>query len=245
MSGDSSLRLTCFFTEVTRVVSLIPGKRNPSFFKKNFCRKLLNAASFISLDFHTAGANYATFHLISPLCPHFTSAPAGWLHVQRANFTSLFEPHYVFPPFVSSSSHPADSPSTSRSPVGLGTADCFHMTRSESWTLCQHLTFALFVASAGKFKLILLSSSHDKSSSSEQMFIFGAFFMVLCIVGRIDCKLRRIFLLNHAYYVRQKMVVVIQWQWFEQLDWAKSVGFFFIFLKKIIFPHFSLLYYHQ
>lgn len=49
-------------------------------------------------------------------------------------------------------------------------------------------------------------------SSSQQLFIFGACFMLLCIVRRTDCKLRGIFPLSRAYYFRRKMVIVSQSQ---------------------------------
>lgn len=165
-------------------------KKKPSLFET--LQEALKTAVFYFPGFSHRWSKLRHFHLISPLCPHFTSASAGWLHVQRANFTSLFEPHYVFF-FPLLSLEPCWQPVhelalLSEQPTAF-TDDAFRILNTlrklnvRLCCLCWEIQIDSPLEQPGRVLII-------GAIVYVGRLVFFVF-MVLCIVRRIDCKLRR------------------------------------------------------
>lgn len=168
-------------------------KKNSSLFET--LQEALKTAVFYFPGFSHRWSKLRHFHLISPLCPHFTSASAGWLHVQRANFTSLFEPHYVFffPPLLSLEPcwQPVRQPAllleqpTAFRDDALGILNTLRTLNVRLCCLCWEIQIDSPPEQPGPVLII------GAIVYVGRLILFFNLFMVLSIVRRIDCKLRR------------------------------------------------------
>lgn len=138
-SSDFSLLLTSVLSEVTK---------QPSF---ETSQEALKTFLLISWLF-TPPEQLHHFHLISPLCPHFTSVAPGWQDVRDVdeelwgNFRSLFERH-CFPQTLLTAPLCTEScavSSSSRNSGALMEAAC-----SEFWTFV--LIFVLIFPSCASW----------------------------------------------------------------------------------------------